>query len=307
MIFCSRRVFLNVLTQLLDRDTLLNANYFLVDQIKPTGHAGFGEDIPRIGEDGSITYEPSMELDFNIPQAQGIHNYFIHYSDVLNLQAFFGATAASRKNDFSRPQDKVIARLRDTSTEISVYQEIFQPKLQGNGLQILIMQSDQVIQYCGHIICTFLSEVFGADINFIDPQYRPNVSGKIQYAGNKAYAQKHIPELRDAILRLRIDTMLDTVKMGGGYANLEAIFNSPEIGINELFHVYHLLFPNDQLPPGNYTTAHMKQLIIGRLMDATGKRAEMKTAKDLGFDFYAFDPVFDQYEETIAEDFSNIS
>ena len=36
MIFCSRRVFLNVVTQLMDGPTLLNANYFIVDQKLPS-------------------------------------------------------------------------------------------------------------------------------------------------------------------------------------------------------------------------------------------------------------------------------
>jgi hypothetical protein len=61
MIFCSRRVFLNVLTQLLDIDTLLNANYFLCDQVKPTGYASISDE-PKIGMNGEVTYGKSLAI-----------------------------------------------------------------------------------------------------------------------------------------------------------------------------------------------------------------------------------------------------
>ena len=101
--------------------------------------------------------------------------------------------------------------------------------------------------------------------------------------------------------------MLDSIKFGSGYANLEAIFNNENLTIEDLFHAYHLLFPNDQLPPGNYTMPHMKQMIIGRLLDATGKRREMQAAQDMGANFYAFDQMLADYGSQVEEDFSNIS
>lgn len=305
MIFCSRRVFLNVVTQLFDLNTLLNANYFLVDQIKPTGYASINDE-PKIGMDGSIVYDQPT-LDFSSVQSTSMHNYFINYSRVFDVAPFFGATTASIKNDFSRPEEKVINHLKCVDTEIAVYQNIFQKQLQGNGLQILIMQSDIGVQSCGDIICTYLSEVFGADVYFIDPKYRPKTHGKLQYVGNKGYAEQHIRELRDIIFRISIDTMLDSIKFGSGYANLEAIFNNENLTIEDLFHAYHLLFPNDQLPPGNYTMPHMKQMIIGRLLDATGKSREMQAAQDMGANFYAFDQMLADYGSQVEEDFSNIS
>ena len=308
MIFCSRRVFLNVVTQLLDLDTLLNANYFLVDQIKPTGYANIDGDEPHIGADGSITFD-QPSLDFDIPQnnGMGMHQYFINYSRVLDVSPFFGMTTASIRNDFTRPEEKVINHLKMTETEISVYQTIFQKQLQGNGLQILIMQSDIGVQLCGDIICSFLSEVFGADVYFIDPKYRPKTRGKLQYTGNKAFAEQHIRELRDMIFCISVQNMLDSIKFGSGYANLEALFDNQNLTIEDMFHAYQLLFPNDRLPEGNYSIPHMKQLIIGRLLDSTGKHAEMQAMKDLGMNFYAFDQMADEYGSQIEEDFSDIS
>ena len=162
MIFCSRRVFLNVVTQLLDLQTLLNANYFLVDQTKPTGFAGFG-DTPHIGMDGDLTF--SSSLQFQDTPMKSMHQYFIHYSRVLDVTPYFGLLTASMRNDFSTPMERFINHLTNPQTQMDVYQEIFNKRLQGNNLQIIIMKDDHAVEMCGHIICSFLSEEFGADIN----------------------------------------------------------------------------------------------------------------------------------------------
>jgi hypothetical protein len=304
MIFCSRRVFLNVVTQLYDLETLVNANYFLVDQIKPTGFANI-VDEPHIGSDGEVTYSPS--LDFSSFQQQAMHRFFINYSKVLDVMPYFGAITASFRNDFSSPVERVISHLNNPECQISIYQELFQKKLQGNGVQIVIMQSDTGVQECGHIICQFLSEEFGADVTFVDPMYRPKTKGQLQYAGNKTRGQQHVQELRDMIFRMAIQTALDSAQFGNGIANLEAFFDNDDLTIQDMFHAYQLLFPNDQLPPGNYSIPHMKQMIIGRLLDATGKRAENKKISDLGINFYAFDQMIGEYDDKIEEDFSDIS
>lgn len=305
MIFCSRRVFLNVVTQLMDANTLLNANYFIVDQGRPDQSVQI-QDIPRIDTNGDIVYEP--DLDFvNIPN--GIHQYFIHYSRVIDPVPYFGLVAASMKNDFRRPEEKFAQYLSGTEAQISIYQEIFQKKLEGNGLQILIMNSDLGVELCGHLVCSFLSEVFGADVTFIDPKYRPKVKGQLQYNGNKVYAEQHIRELRDIIFKSFVQQMLDTARFGDNFNNLMSmpIFNDPNVEIGDLFHAYDLLFPNDPLPAGNYTKDHLKQIIIGRLTNAVGRPDNNQTFKNLGVDLYSFDPCIHAYEDQLEEDFSNIS
>lgn len=303
MIFCSRRVFLNVVTQLLDLDTLLNANYFLVDQIKPTGYASISDE-PHIGSDGEWTF--SQGLDFT-PASAGMHQYFISYSRIFDAAPYFGAVTASIKNDFSTPEERFINHLNNPEAQIAIYQELFQKKLQGNNLQIMIMQDDRAVEMCGHIICTFLSEEFGADISFIDPKYRPRTYGRLQYNGNKIRGRQHITEIRDIIFRTAIESALSAANFGNGEANLMAFFENSDLSIEDMFHAYHLLFPNDQLPSGNYTIPHMKQLIIGRLMDSTGKSREKRELQNLGVNFYAFDQMIDQFKTGLEEDFSDIT
>jgi hypothetical protein len=303
MIFCSRRVFLNVVTQLLDLNTLLNANYFLADMIRPTGYAGI-IDEPKLGTDGEITFQPS--LDFT-PETTGIHNYFINYSRIFDVSPYIGALAAGSVNNFASPQERLIAHLNDTNAQIAIYQELFQKKLHGNGLQIVMLKDDRGVQMCGHIICSFLAEVFGADVTFIDPQYRPKTKGQLNYAGNKKFAKEHVMRIRDAIFCSSIQNCIDAAGYGNGETNLMAFFDNADLTIEDMFHAYYLLFPNDQLPAGNYTIPHMKQLIIGRLMDACHRGHERTTLSNMGIDLYNFDHMFDEYKVPIEEDFSEIT
>ena len=309
MIFCSRRVFLNIVSQMMDLETLLNANYFLVDQAEPASgyHPTFGDDFPVFDQSGNLTFEHGS-LDFSNKQARrGMHQYFIHYTRVFDSAPYFGMVAASIKNDYSTPEELFVNHLKNTDTQISVYQDIFQQRLNGNGLQILIMADDYGCQYFGDIICSYLSQLFGADITFIDPQYRPFTHGKIQYVGDKEYARKHIQWLRDMHLVKNVRLMADSIT-GSGYNNLEALFGSDDLTIEDLFHAHHVLFPDDQLPPGNYTKEHMKRMLIGRIMDSIGGNDPRRNLMEqMNMNMFAFDPMLQLYDNQVEEDFSNIT
>lgn len=305
MIFCSRRVFLNIVSQMLDLETLLNANYFLVDQAEPaTGYQPtFDTDYPVLDQNGALTFEHGG-LDFSTKETRkGMHQYFIHYSRVFDASPYFGMVAASIKNDYSTPEEMFVDHLKTTDTQIAVYQDIFQQRLNGNGLQILIMADDYGCQFFGDIICTYLSQLYGADIKFIDPQYRPYTKGNIEYLGDKEYAKKHIQWLRDMNLVKAVRLMADSVT-GDGYYNLEALFGSEDLTIEDLFHAHSILFPDDRLPPGNYTKDHMKRMLIGRIMDSLGGNQNQRMINSLGLNMFAFDPAIQTYEDQIEEDFS---
>lgn len=301
MIFCSRRVFLNVLTQLMDLETLLNANYFLVDQIKPTGrYMSINPSKPVMSQSGEVIFEPPS-IDY-LERPSSIHSYFIHYSTIFDTAPFFSIIAASTKNDYTTPLERFVHHLKMTDTQISVYDTLFNVRLQGNGLQILIMKDDVGCEQFGDVICSYLSELFGADVTFIDPQYRPKTKGKLQYVGNKSFAETHIRELRDAKLCAGIQTMIDTAMYGDGLNNLMQFLNNPDLDMAGLFHVYDLLFPNAPLPPGNYTREHLVRIITGQILDSTGGRKEVTELQNLGASFYAFDQMIDQFDGAIGEE-----
>lgn len=303
MILCSRRVYLNILTQLMDLEQLLNANYYIIDQSKPTGIANI-DDCHRMNSDGAICYEPTLDFS-QAYQSGGIHRYFIKYDTSLNPTPFVSIVSAGIKNDFSTPEERFASYLKQTDTQIAVYQFLFQDKLNGNGLQIMIMRDDMNIQRFGDIICCYLSQVFGADIKFIDPQYRPNTRGRIEYVGDKNYAKQHIMDLRDAMMLSAFEAMVSMSHFGDGMNNILQFLNPMDI--TQLIYLYNKLFPGDPLPPGNYTEEHIKKIIVGRVIDSTGQRKEMVTLSNLGVNFDAFDPAVEEYEQMIEEDFSGIS
>ena len=58
MIIVSKRCYLNILTQLLDRDTLINANYYILDQTRPDRAATLHDRLD-IAPDGTLMMQES--------------------------------------------------------------------------------------------------------------------------------------------------------------------------------------------------------------------------------------------------------
>ncbi|MBO4735473.1 MAG: hypothetical protein J5614_03675 [Paludibacteraceae bacterium] len=270
MIMCSKRVFLNVLTQLMDLNSLLNANYFILDARPTVGSTGVPWDensgLPKLNEYGELCYDSTPSLDFT--RGSTMTKYFIKYEDVLNPAPYLTILQAGIHNDYSTPMEKYKSYLMQTDTQIAVYQFLFMSKLQGNGLQILIMTDDQSMEDFGDLIAQYLSQVFGADITFLDPKYRPKTRGQLQYSGNKAFAEKHIRELRDVQMLANFQQAVSSARFGNATNNLMQFLNPMEF--EQLIYLYNKLFPEAPLQPGRYTTDHIKRIIIGRVLQSIG-------------------------------------
>ena len=304
MILCSKRVFLNVLTQLMDLETLLNANYYILDSKPAVGTSGVPweeQSFPKLNEHGELCYDSSPSLDFSKPSS--MTKYFIKYENVLNPAPFLTILQAGVQNDYTSPMERFTSYLRETDTQISVYQFLFMSKLQGNGLQILIMTDDQSTEDYGSTIASYLSEVFGADITFVDPQYRPNTQGQVEYKGNKVFAQKHIAELRDVMLLTNFQNAVTQSAFGGGENNIMQFLNPMDF--EQLMYLYQKLFPNAPLKPGRYTTDHIKRIIIGRVMQSLGIQSGESLMDKMDIPWAVFDELAGMYSP--EEDFSDIS
>lgn len=306
MILCSKRVFLNVLTQLMDLKTLLNANYYILDARPTVGSSGIpweDTNFPKLNEHGELCYDSTPSLNFSEAGyiKTGMSKYFIKYEDVLNPAPFVNMLQAGVHNDYTSPLEKFTDYLRQTDTQISVYQFLFMSKLQGNGLQILIMTDDQSIEDFGSVIASYLSQVFGADVTFVDPQYRPRTKGDIEYKGNKAYADQHIRELRDVMLMSSFEQVITQSQFGNATNNLMQFLNPMDF--EQLIYLYNKLFPNAPLQPGNYTTDHIKRIIIGRVLNSLGVDANGSDMFDVPWS--AFDEMAGLYSP--EADFSDIS
>ena len=305
MILCSKRVFLNVLSQLLDLKTILNATYYILDSKPAVGAMAvpWNDDglTPKLNENGELCYDASAAPTLDFSQPSGMTKYFIKYDDVLNPAPFMTILQAGIHNDYSTPEERYRSQLMSTDTQISVYQFLFKEKLQGNGLQILIMTDDQSMADFGDTIAQYLSQVFGADITFLDPKYRKGTEGSIEYKGNKEYAKQHIRDLRDAEMLMHFQTAVSSAKFGNATNNLMQFLNPMDF--EQLIYLYNKIFPNAPLQPGKYTCDHIKRIIVGRVLQSLGISSTRED--ELNVPWSAFDEMAGLYSP--EENFSDIS
>ena len=302
MVLCSKRVFLNVLSQLMQLPDLLNANYYILDAKPSVAMAVPWDDrgFPKLNENGELCYDSSASSSLDFNPGSVMSKYFIKYEDVLNPAPFMAILQAGIHNDYSTPEERYKNMLMQTDTQLAVYQFLFQSKLQGNGLQILIMVDDQSMEDFGDIIASYLSQVFGADITFLDPMYRHRTKGQLQYQGNKAYAEKHIRDLRDVSMLANFQTAVSSARFGNATNNLMQFLNPMEF--EQLIYLYNKIFPDAPLKPGKYTSDHIKRIIIGRVLQSLGISSH-ETEMDIPWS--AFDEMAGLYSP--EADFSDIS
>lgn len=258
MIVCSKRVFLNILTQLMDVNTLINANYYIADQTTRNGIAQFSDNI-SINGDGEyfIKHETTTGATLN--------PYHIHYGDdtlsplSLMSQLMFEQTGKSVDQLFKE-------KLLCNDSLANTYNFLYADKSKGNGLRIMIFVNESCVPYI-HIVCEYVSELFGEDITFVDKQYRGNIPGQFQYTGNKYKASQILQEIMDYKMLRDVQDISNNYQYGfGGITNLEVFFAG--MSVPKLFYMYERIFPNEPLPVGNYTKEHMIHIITRKLMHA---------------------------------------
>lgn len=268
MIVTSKRCFLNILTQLWTPERLLNANYYVGDQVAVNGFANFNEQY-GFNEYGQMVSksDPSRAAS---PFASQWH---IKMSKCLDPEPFRAQQLimGSSENDYGSPEERFIhSHLNNPDTFLSVYNFLFKDPLEGNGIQILIFNDDPNLLDFGHIICQYLSMNFGVDIVFIDPQYRPKCRGCTTYTGDKQMGQKTLKDIRDYDLLFNFNQAVSQSSYFNTVNNVRVFLG--ELDINDTMYLYTLLFPNDPLPPGNYTIDHVREIIIGRCTASTMDR-----------------------------------
>lgn len=259
MIVTSYRCFLNVLTQLWTVDQLLNANYYIADCQSPSMNMSLTSSI-RYNEFGQLVEDADVMA---APSVSGLGRYNIKYSNGgLNPERYRADCLMGLNDDCSSSYDRFIKNLNNPETMMEVYNLLFRDELKGNGVQVLIYYDDPNLLDYGNIVCQYLSQNFGVDIVFIDPQYRPDCRGYAEYRGNKELGMKTIHDIRDFALLFNFSQSVSCSSLYGSASNITVFLS--EFNFNDLIYLYNLLFPDDPLPPGNYSTDHIKQIIIDR-------------------------------------------
>ena len=261
MIVTSYRCFMNVLTQLWNVDQLLNANYYIADCGSPSMNVSLTESV-RYNDYGQVIEDDPISRTSSVV-VPGVGRYNIKYSNGgLNPERYRADCLMGVNDDYSSSYDKFIKNLNNPETMMEVYNFLFKNPVKGNGVQILIYFDDQNLLNYGNIVCQYLAKNFGVDIIFIDPQYRPNCRGYAEYRGDKVLGEKTMHDIRDYELLFNFSQSVSCADMYNNVSNLTVFLS--EFGFNDLIYLYNLLFPDDPLPPGNYTEDHLRRIIIDR-------------------------------------------
>lgn len=266
MIVTSKKCFLNILTQTCDLQTLLNANYYIADIRFPDGMLSIGDDSLLYNSDGQIrVVNESPRHGTAIVGGR----YFIKYDSnaTLDPSMFVSQILMSMGADYQNPEELFEKHLNSSETLINVYDFLFKNKAEGNGLQIVIFDDEDTVKNFCHMICEYLSSVFGCNIIFIDPVWRKDVKGVEKYIGcDESTAIRNIMKIRDMKLIRDFNIQcLTSSSIDNTLSNMNVFLSS--FDCPSLIHLYNLIFPNDPLPPDNYTTSQLKEIIIGKAID----------------------------------------
>lgn len=298
MIFTSKRCYLNILTQLMSKDKLLNANYYMLDQLNNNYHMN----NVKFNESDQIVPDDIPDLLFD----SGLSKYNINIpsSSILDPTPFETNLLVSGGNNADTVVSKFVKSLNQPDTLLTVYNFMFRKKTKGNNLQIVMYNSDETVVNYGHLICQYLSHNFGCDIIFMDAQYRQSdLVGQPKYVGNKANAEKVMKEVRD------FDIKSAYLQMVSGGVRLDNTNNNlttwlAQFDFHNLVYIYNLLWPDDPLPPDNYTVERMIQIIISASVSSFGERKQ--SVFDSMYSMSTFNEILNQYDEGDSDDFEFI-
>lgn len=253
MIVCSKRAFLNVVTQLFDRDTLLNANYYILDH---TGTVVNLDDYmkfnPETGE-----YEPAN----TVRSADCAYTkYFIKVDSLKNLDPTpFQNQILSGSVDKAR---KEFINFINQPSRLSTVLKLLATDIRGNGLQICIMYDFQSILYFGDIICEYLAKNFGYDVILVDAVYHSGVKWTPKYAGDAEFSKQMKKHIYDYDLVTTIQSF-QSQSYSNCKQNLESIFFT--FSIPQILYVHQLLYPDQQLPWNNLTREQLIDVLIEKI------------------------------------------
>lgn len=280
MIVTSMRCYLNILTQLMTKENLLNAQYYICDK---TGVTVYNQDYNYSMEDGMYMTTLNNPID-------RASEYLVEYaSSASNLSIEKWMTSLDIDIDkISKSKDPLARYYTYINTKelmLSLYQKAIS-KIRKDKLFIFIFMDEMTVRYCGDMVCELLSQKFGQDVTFIDPQYRPYVRGRLSYVGNKQQSEKIIEELKHtAQIAGYMAAVSNAVYDNESTSNIVQFLTAFE-SVEELINFHNLLWPHDDLPKGTYTRADVEEIIIQKtLYDMSNSRSRNLNMNILGYDY----------------------
>lgn len=268
MILCSKIAFLNVLTQLMDYDTLLGSTYYTPDagiMAQSRGRAVNLGETYKFDASGSLVQETTNLSGSTMTQ-------FNIYSYCPTLDPLVFSNHISFDIAGANTQEEIfINSLKKDDSLLAVY-KWFVKQVPDNdaSMRILMYENHKTLWKYGAIIADYMSSMFGFDVIYIDRIYNPHIPGNKMYSGNAENAK-------------RLIEYLSKKEIEEQFNNVNTLFGSGELGSDEplnnlntllfdknfpeLLRIYQTLFPNEPLPAGNYTETRMREIITGKLIE----------------------------------------
>lgn len=268
MILCSKIAFLNVLTQLMDYDTLLGSTYYTPDagiMTQSRGRAVNLGETYKFDASGSLVQETGNISGSTMTQFN-IYAYCPTLDPLVfsNHIAFDIAGANTQEEIF-------INNLKTDDSLLAVY-KWFVKQVPDNdaSMRILMYENHNTLWRYGAIIADYMSSMFGFDVIYIDRIYNPHIPGNKMYSGNAENAKRLIEYLSKKEIEDQfnnVNTLFGSGEMGSDEPlnNLNTLLYDKNFP--ELLRIYQTLFPNEPLPAGNYTESRMREIITGKLIE----------------------------------------
>lgn len=273
MIVTSKRCYLNILTQIMTKDQLLEAQYYIADLTDGSlgGSKNNSSNISGVTQDEDGNYVPVQQNQTQDPRFK-MSKFDITYGDGSLSPTVFQTTFSLRGETEAvpNPVGRFVNHINNTpEVYLRLYRDLVQ-RSEPDKLQIMIFYDEETVKHYVHHVCELLSNSFGFDIIFIDPQYR-QVDGRVNYVGNKVRAEQVIHEVRDFSLLKAFEAADCQTSDIASKSNLTSYLCGFET-CEDLIYLYNLLWPEDPLPAGNYILEDLREIIIRKRL-STRKRA----------------------------------
>lgn len=284
----SKRVFLNIICPLFDRNSLLNANYYIADCPEPDRPGDHPVSYFDYNEDGNLvtSEEQVIEQPYGVKSAS-IFN--IQYGNNCLNPGPYITTFLTDNHGNPNIEERWIKELMSYPTMADVQEQLYLTERRGNGILFIIYYKDENIINFGGIVAEYLADNFGEDVTFVDAKYRPYVKGQYLYKGNMVNARKVAKSLNEAnTLFGFLNTVTTSCGVESAVSNMTVYLQA--YNIQDLIRLYNLLWPDDKLPQAYYTIEQLKEIIIDRMLDSgtVGSQVRQSRLNVIEFDPYNY-------------------
>ena len=237
---------MNAMIPTMEKEILLSSHYYILDVVDDR----YSNSV-SYGSSGEIqVHKHKFNNNYRIEYVHEIFNPEPHTSDIQYINTPGGPCLANKQVSYMK-------HLMNSDTKYKVYNTMFSSNQITEYPKIMIMFDEENIINYGSMIATYMSNVFGVDIDFIDEALRPNVFGikSGHYVGNVNQGRKTIRECKNGKLFKDIKLMIDENSKENTLSNLMSQLSG--YTTEDLIYIYNVIFPDKPLCAGTYTRDDM--------------------------------------------------